>query len=360
MKQINVTKTFLPPKEEYDQVVSQAWESGWITNHGPLVKELENQLKAYFDVDYFLFLNNGTNALQVAIKALNLSGKVLTTPFSYVATTSSLVWENCEPVFIDIDRSTFNMDVAALESHISDDVSAIMATHVFGNPCDVEEIEKIAQKYGIPVIYDAAHCFGTRYKNKSVLKWGTISTLSFHATKLFHTVEGGGVVSNSNDLYHKMSYLRNFGHNGPEDFWGLGINGKNSEFHAAMGLCLFNHLETIFAKRKERFEYYKQKLIGNELTYQKIGDDVDYNYAYFPVVFSNPEIREKVQENLAEMNVISRRYFYPSLNNLPYVNYVNMPNAEYIADRILCLPFYPDLELPDIDLITGVINRTVQ
>ncbi len=359
MKRINVTKTFLPPKEEYDSMIAEAWESAWITNHGPLVTQLENRLREYFGIDYFLFLNNGTSALQVAIKALELKGKVITTPFSYVATTSSLVWENCEPVFADIDEHTFNIDPENIERLISDDVSAIMATHVFGNPCQVEQIQAIANKHDIPIIYDAAHCFGTKYKGESVLKWGDISTLSFHATKIFHTVEGGGVISNTNDLHHKLSYLRNFGHNGPEHFWGLGINGKNSEFHAAMGLCLLNHLDTIFSQRKERHEFYKKHILSNDIVYQHIGDNVDYNYAYFPIVFPDAKSREEVQANLSEGNIISRRYFYPSLNQLPYIQDVEMPNSEFIADRILCLPFYPDLEFNDMERIITIINQSL-
>ena len=360
MNRINVTKSFLPPKEEYDKIVAESWETGWITNHGPLVTKLETALKNYFNVNFFLFLNNGTNAIQIAIKALELKGEVITTPFSYVATTSSLVWENCLPVFADINPDTFNIDPEAIEGKISDKTRAILATHVYGNPCEVKKIKEIADKNGLYVIYDAAHCFGTKVDGKSILNWGDISTISFHATKLFHTVEGGGVATNSDALHHKMSFLRNFGHNGPEEFWGLGINGKNSEFHAAMGISLFEHLETIFSKRKERYEYYKSHLDAEHLKYQKIEEINDYNYAYFPVVFPNSEMRRRVQEELAGDNIISRRYFYPSLNKLPYVQSADMPNSELLADCVLCLPFYPDLSFEDMDRIIDILNRTVK
>jgi dTDP-4-amino-4,6-dideoxygalactose transaminase len=234
---IPVTKPFSPPIAEYTKLLEGVWERHWFTNNGPLVNELELQLKTYLNLPHLLFLNNGTIALQIAIKALELKGDIITTPFSYVATTSSIVWEGCNPVFVDIDPQTLNIDPTKIEAAIKPNTTAILATHVYGNPCDIDAIQKIADKYKLKVIYDAAHCFGTLYKGKSVFAYGDISTTSFHSTKLFHTVEGGAVFTMNPDLLKKLSYLRNFGHEGPEHFAEVGINGKNSEFHAAMGLC---------------------------------------------------------------------------------------------------------------------------
>src|SRR5688572_25479009 len=236
---INVTKSFLPPIEEYVKYLEGIWERCHLTNHGPLVNELEEKLKTYLGVKNFFYLNNGTIAIQLAIKALDITGEVITTPFSYVATCSSIVWENAKPVFVDIDPGNFTIDATKIEAAITPRTSAILATHVYGIPCNVEEIDRIAKKHKLKVVYDAAHAFGVEYKGASLLNYGHISTLSFHATKLFHTVEGGGITTNDDELAHRIAYMRNFGHKGQEEFWGLGINGKSSEFHAAMGLCMF-------------------------------------------------------------------------------------------------------------------------
>jgi dTDP-4-amino-4,6-dideoxygalactose transaminase len=223
---IQVTQPFSPPIEEYEKFLQGIWERNWFTNNGPLVKELEQSLKKYLGSEHLLFLGNGTIAIQIAIKALGLRGEIITTPFSYVATTSSIVWEGCSPVFADINPKTLNIDPAAIESAITDKTTAILATHVYGNPCDIEAIDQIASKHSLKVIYDAAHCFGSKYKGQSVFSFGDVSTTSFHATKLFHTIEGGAVFTNDKDVLQKMSFMRNFGHNGPEDFAEVGINGK--------------------------------------------------------------------------------------------------------------------------------------
>ena len=225
---INVTKPFLPPYEEYEQYLKGIWDRVWLTNNGPLVNDLELKLKSFLGVDHLLFLSNGTIALQIAIKALKLKGEIITTPFSFVATTSSIVWEECEPVFVDIDPASLNINPALIEAAITPKTTAILATHVFGNPCDIEAIEKIAAKHNLKVIYDGAHAFGTTYKGRSVFEYGDICTTSFHATKLFHTTEGGAVVTKDAALLREMSFLRNFGHNGPDTFATIGINGKNS------------------------------------------------------------------------------------------------------------------------------------
>ena len=227
---ILVTQPFLPPEEEYKKYISEIWERNWLTNMGPLASELEEKLKAHLGVEQLLFVTNGTIALQMAIKALELKGEIITTPFSFVATTSSIVWEGCTPVFVDIDKNTLNIDPNKIEAAINEKTSAILATHVYGNPCDVEAIETIAQKHNLKVIYDGAHAFGVKVNGKSIFEYGDISTCSLHATKLYHSTEGGLVICNDKKLVKKLRYIRNFGISGFDQFSELGINGKNSEF----------------------------------------------------------------------------------------------------------------------------------
>jgi dTDP-4-amino-4,6-dideoxygalactose transaminase len=352
---IHVTKPFLPPKEEYDRYLAGIWQRNWITNHGPLVNELEQRLKEELGVSHLLFLNNGTIALQIAIKALQLKGEIITTPFSYVATTSSIVWEGCTPVFADIDPSTFNIDPLQIERHITPRTSAILATHVFGNPCDLEAIEAIASKNGLPVIYDAAHCFGTTYKGTSVYNYGTISTSSFHATKLFHTGEGGAVITQDPELLQTLAYLRNFGHTSPVDFAMVGINGKSSELHAAMGLSVLPYMPSILQKRKELSLYYNAALKNLRVKRQQLQDAAGYNYSYYPVVFDTEKSVKQSIELLNQHQVFPRRYFYPSLDTLNYAGDQYSPVSRDIAGRILCLPLYHDLSFEEIDMIAGIL-----
>jgi dTDP-4-amino-4,6-dideoxygalactose transaminase len=354
---INVTKPFLPPKEEFDKYIDGIWQRNWITNHGPLVCELEIKLKEYLNVPHLLFLNNGTLALQIAIKALDLKGEIITTPFSYVATTSSIVWEGCNPVFVDIDQQSFNIDSQKIEAAITPNTTAILATHVFGNPCDVEEIEAIAQKHGLHVIYDAAHCFGTNYKGKSIFHYGNISTTSFHATKLFHTGEGGAVFTKQPELLKKMAYLRNFGHETPVDFAMVGINGKNSELHAAMGLSVLPHMSAILNKRKELSKYYDTILKNLRAGKQFVLKGTDYNYSYYPIVFENEELLQRSMQELNKYQVFPRRYFYPSLDTLNYVEAQHCPVSRDIASRILCLPLFHDLSFEEMDMIARLLLR---
>jgi dTDP-4-amino-4,6-dideoxygalactose transaminase len=356
---IPVTKPFLPPKEEVYALLDEVWNRQWLTNNGPLVNELELKLKEYLNVPHLLYLNNGTIALQIAIKALELKGEVITTPFSYVATTSSIMWEGCTPVFVDIDEHTFNIDPNKIEAAITPNTQAILATHVFGNPCDIDAIQQIANKHNLKVIYDAAHCFGTTYKGKSVFAYGDVSTTSFHATKLFHTVEGGAVFCNNPELLKKMALLRNFGHNGPTDFAAVGINGKNSEFHAAMGVVNLKYINQILAQRKTLSQQYDTWLKRPNITHPTITPQSHFNYAYYPVVFDNEETTLKVITELEGNWVTPRRYFYPSLNTVDSFKPNNCPISESIAKRILCLPLYHTLTQNDIDLISRVILRVV-
>ncbi len=282
---IPVTKPFLPPIGEYKAYIDGVWQRNWFTNNGPLVNELELKLKEYLNLQHLLFLSNGTAALQIAIRALELKGEIITTPFTYVATVSSIVWEGCKPVFVDIDSDSLNIDPAKIEAAITKNTSAILATHVYGNPCDIDSIEKIAKKNNLKVIYDAAHCFGTKYNGKSVFAYGDISTTSFHATKLFHTIEGGAVFTNESSLLKKMDLLRNFGHNGPEDFIEVGINAKNSEIHAAMGLVNLKYIASILESRRKQSERYDRYFQRDDIRKIESNKSAEFNYAYYPIIF---------------------------------------------------------------------------
>jgi len=352
---INVTQPFLASKEEYDEYLNGIWERNWLTNNGPLVKELEEKLKSHLELDHMAFLTNGTIAIQIAIKALGIKGEVITTPFSYVATTSSIVWENCVPVYVDIDPETFNLDPSKIEAAITPKTEAILATHVYGNPCDIDAIDEIARKHNLKVIYDAAHCFGSTYKGRSVYAFGDISTASFHATKLFHTIEGGAVIANNVEASDKIQFLRNFGHNGPHIFEGVGINGKNSEFHAAMGLVNLKHIDAILERRKQKHAWYDHALEAADLKKPKIGDSAGYNYSYYPVLFASEAHCVKVFDGLADHKIFARRYFYPSLSTLDYVDGEECPVSDDVASRILCLPLYDQLSKEEIELVSSTI-----
>ncbi|MCD6012869.1 MAG: DegT/DnrJ/EryC1/StrS family aminotransferase [Flavipsychrobacter sp.] len=354
---INVTKPFLPDIEEYTEYLKGIWERNWLTNNGPLVNDLELKLKEYLDAKHLLYMNNGTIALQIAIKALELKGEIITTPFSFVATTSAIVWEGCEPVFADIDKQTFNIDPASIEQLITPKTSAILATHVFGNPCDIDAIQQIADKHKLKVIYDAAHCFGTKYKGKHVFNYGDVSTTSFHATKLYHTIEGGAVMTNDAELLKKMAYMRNFGFESFESFACVGINGKNSEFHAAMGLANLKHINDILRSRKEQVAIYDKELAELNVQRLKVQAGGEWNYSYYPVVFKSEELLLKSVEKLNDNWIYPRRYFYPSLSSVRYVKQYATPVSDDIAKRVLCLPMYHSLKAEDIAFIARILLR---
>lgn len=355
---IPVTKPFLPPKEEYEKYLAGIWQRQWLTNMGPLASELELELKKCLHVNHLLFVTNGTVALQMAIKALDLKGEIITTPFSFIATTSSIVWEGCVPVFVDIDPLSLNIDATKIEAVITEKTSAILATHVYGNPCDVEGIEKIAQKHGLKVIYDGAHAFGVQVNGRSIFEYGDISTCSLHATKLYHSGEGGLVITKDKDLLKKLALIRNFGFNGPEAFAALGINGKNSEFHAAMGLLNLNYIEAIYAKRKVLTERYHEMLKHAKAFIPHWHKKANLNYAYFPIVFETEELAIRILEKLKGNEIFARRYFYPSLaTTLPYVKPQALCITDDVAKRVLCLPLYYDLSLEEVNLICRLILR---
>jgi len=355
---IPVTKPFLPKQADFKSYVSSIWARQWLTNNGPLVNELELKLQQYLELPHLLYVTNGTIALQLAIQALDVKGEIITTPFSFVATTSSILWQGCKPVFVDIDEDTLNIDPNKIEAAITPDTSAILATHVFGNPCDIEAIDRIAKKHGLKVIYDAAHCFGTKYKGKSVFAYGDVSTTSFHATKLFHTIEGGAVFTQNPETLKRMALMRNFGYSGVDTFSEIGTNAKNSEFHAAMGLCNLKHIDQILSKRKELSQHYEMRLNKIDAQFQVIQADTEFNYAYYPVIFKSEEVMLDCMKQLELVQVYCRRYFYPSLSALPYIDKVNMPICDSISKRIMCLPLYHTLTSADQDLVVRIILRT--
>ena len=356
---INVTKTFLPPQADYSAILKCAWDKQWITNRGELVLELEEKLKNYLSVNNIIVTNNGTVPLQIALKLLGNGGEIITTPFSYVATTAAIVWENCTPVFVDIHPDYLTIDETKIEAAITDKTTAILATHVFGNPCHVEAIEAIAKKHQLKVIYDAAHAFGVVYKSNSIFEYGNISSCSFHATKLFHTGEGGAMFTKDAELFHQLFYSHNFGHNGPLAFHGLGLNGKMSELQAAMGLAVLPYMEMILAERKKIVDYYNQNLDFSKLQALKIRENTDWNYGYYPIIFQSEEQLLKVETALNKHQIIPRRYFYPSLNKLPYIIAPRMEISEQISSCILCLPLYVGLSENDLKMITQIINTNL-
>ena len=357
-EKVYVTKSFLPPQEDYQRLLKKAWDSSWITNYGLLLQELENKLKEYLEVPRLIPTTNGTLPLQIAIKSLDIKGEVITTPFSYVATCSAIVWENCTPVFVDINPDYLTIDESKIEAAITAQTSAILATHVFGNPCNIEAVEAIAKKYNLKVIYDAAHCFGVKYKDKSIFNYGDASTCSFHATKLFHTGEGGAIFCNSEELHQKCFFHHNFGHNGPEKFHGLGINAKMSELQAAMGLSVLPYMDEIITNRKEICEEY-EKVLKGKAQLLRYREGTSRNYSYFPIIFSDEEALLNAKAALEQIQVFPRRYFFPSLNKLPYVKSNEMKVSESVSKRILCLPLFYKMDKALIKKISNAISEVL-
>ncbi len=358
---INVTKTYLPPFEEYAAILKRAWDKGWVTNHGELVQELEQKLQEYLSVRNLLFCNNGTVVLQMALKAFHITKEVITTPFSYVATTNAILWEGCTPVFADIDPATLCIDADKIEDLITENTQAILATHVYGLPCNIDKIADVAARHNLKIIYDAAHAFGCKYKGQSLLNYGDVATCSFHATKLFHTVEGGCIISNDDELRKKLLLYRSFGHIG-DDYYSVGINGKNSELHAAMGLAVLPQIPAIIAERKIVFESYNALLPDCISRPSYNIEQFEYNYSYYPVIFENEKLMHAAKEGLEKNSVFTRRYFYPSLNLLPHISGIkaSCPISEDISSRILCLPLYPGLQESEIAMIVSVIINSIK
>lgn len=354
---INVTKTFLPPQEEYNNIVKRAWDNVWLTNRGELTLELESKLQSYLNIDNIIITNNGTTPLQIALKLLGSYGEIITTPFSYVATSAAIVWENCKPVFVDIHPEYLTIDETKIEAAITSKTTAILATHVFGNPCHIEKIEAIAKKYNLKIIYDAAHSFGVKYNNQSIFNFGDVSTCSFHATKLFHTGEGGAMFCSDTELQEKLFYSHNFGHNGPLDFHGLGINAKISELQSAMGLAIFPYMDFIIDERKKVVDFYNANLNLSLTKTIKLRENTHWNYSYYPLLFDCEATLIRIQKALNKENIFPRRYFYPSLNTIEYLKAEKMPIAEAIASSIMCLPLYVGLTTTELNQICTIINN---
>jgi len=353
---IFVTRSFLPPKREYDKYVKMIYGKGILTNQGPLVKKLEERLRSFLGISHIHYLANGTVSLQLALSVLGINeGEIITTPFSYVATVSAILWQRCTPVFVDIEENNYTIDVSKIEKAITHRTKAILAVHVFGYACAVDEIGRIAQNHGLKIIYDGAHAFGSFFNGKSLLSYGDISTLSFHATKLFHTIEGGACVVKDTAVSEILELQKRFGHN-YDDHIMPGINAKCSEFHAAMGLANFNFIETIIIKRRDICNLY-DKLLDGVAARPKDQNGLKYNFSYYPLLFKSEEELLRVLAALNAEKIYPRRYFFPSLNKLPYVHGERCPVSEDIAARIMCLPLYVGLKNRSIKRICRIIKK---
>jgi len=359
MKRINVTKSLLPHREKFHTYVDKILDSGWLTNRGQLVQELEIRLAEYLGVRNVVLTANGTIALQVAYKLFDLQGEIITSPFTFIATASSAKWEGLDVVFADIDQGSWNIDPMDIERKISKRTSAIMPVHVFGNPCDVEAIEVLAKKNGLKIIYDAAHAFGIQYKGESLLNWGDVSILSFHATKLFHTIEGGALIINDDMLYEQAKKMINFGITGPELIECLGINGKMNEFQAAMGLCLLDEMDGTIERRARATAIYDLEL-KKAVIKQEWKEGASNNHGYYSVLFDSEAITQQVQFALNREGIYPRRYFYPPLDTLDFIAQGQVADiSRDIAGRILCLPLYAGLTDEECRMIACIVLDTL-
>jgi dTDP-4-amino-4,6-dideoxygalactose transaminase len=360
---ITVTKTPLPALSEYTAYLEQIWNSNLLTNNGPLYLELTRRLKGYLGVEQLELVGNGTLALQLAIKALGLAGEIITTPYSYVATTNAILWENCEPVFVDIEPANFTIDASGIEAAITPKTSAILATHVYGYPCDVEGIRQIAERHGLKVIYDAAHAFGVSLNGRPLADHGDCSTLSFHATKVFHTAEGGAVVCRDTKTAERVYLMSKFGHLGEDSYLDIGINAKLSELHAAMGLAMLPKVEGLIEARAERAGWYDEALAGCALRRPVMPRGLKYNYAYYPVIFPDAGAMNCARAAMLAHGIGPRRYFYPSLNTLPFLQpkqRCSCPVSESTAARALVLPMSYETTLVQVREIAAIIKAALR
>lgn len=367
MGKILVTRSSMPTFEEYCEEIKELWDSHWLTNMGTKHKQLRSELERLLDVPHVTLYTNGHLALENVIAAMNLpkGGEVITTPFTFASTTHAIVRNGLVPVFCDVNDQDYTMDVNRIESLITDKTVAIVPVHVYGNLCDVEAIDRIAKKYGLKVIYDAAHAFAVKYKGVSVANFGDASMFSFHATKVFNTIEGGAVCFKQDSLVQLLNDMKNFGFHGPEEVAYIGGNAKMNEFQAAMGICNLRHLDEEIAKRKILVERYRERLSGVEgIKLSAVQEGVESNYAYFPVVFDGYKYtRNEVFEKLQEQGIIARKYFFPLTNsfecyrNYPTAGVEKTPVAQHLALRVLTLPLYADLSPIDVDRICEVILK---
>ena len=363
MKKILVTQSSMPSFEEYCEEIESIWDTIHLTNNGPKHKMLEQQLKEYLRAENMTLVTNGHLALQLALKVLNLTGEVITTPFTFVSTVNAIVENGLTPVFCDINPESYTIDADKIEDLITDKTSAILAVHVYGNVCDVEKLEKLAKKHNLKLIYDAAHVFGVTYKGKSVTSFGDISMLSFHATKVFNTIEGGGLIYHSEELYSKLDALKNFGISQEGDVPQESINAKMNEFQAAMGICNLRHVDNEILKRRNVVKRYRKNLQNRDgIRILVEQNEVQSNYAYFPVVFEKEifgKSRDEVAACLERENIFARKYFYPIVSEFSYYKKncsVNeTPIAKEVSEKILCLPLYANLTEEDVDRICKII-----
>jgi len=351
-----VTKIYMPDREKFKLYIDGIYESGWLTNNGPLVQKLEKKLEEHLGVKNLLCLSNGTTALQFAYRLLEMEGEVITTPFSFVSTTSAIVAENLTPIFADIDKKSYNIYPKNIVNKITEKTCAIAPCHVFGNACDIERIDEIAKKYNIKVIYDASHAFDVKYKNRHILNYGDISIVSFHATKIFHTIEGAAIVIKDDALYEKAKVLRNYGIDKADSVSILGINAKMNEFEAAMGLCMLDELDLIVKEREKSHNFYVKEL-KDYVQLQEKNSKATQSYSYFPIVFRDEYEMKRVREELLKENIVARQYFKPSLDTLPYIQtYEIMHNSRDIANRILVIPMHSDIEPKVAETIVKTIK----
>lgn len=365
-KPIYVTKPNLPPLDEFIPYLEQIWDNKILTNNGPFHQQLEQALCDYLGVEHLSLFSNGTIALVTALQALRITGEVITTPYSFVATAHSLVWNNIKPVFVDIDPDTYNLDPAKIESAITSHTTAILPVHCYGNPCDVERIQQIADTYGLRVIYDAAHTFGVRYLGESLLNHGDLSVLSFHATKVFNTFEGGAIVCPDAKTKQRIDYLKNFGFADEVTVMAPGINGKMSEVNAAFGLLQLKYVDSAIERRRIIYDRYMEALANIAgIHLPGIPEDTEHNYSYFPILVGKDYSisRDELYSRLRDVNIYSRRYFYPLISSMPMYRGLassvkeNLPEANTIAEQVLCLPIYPDLSESEQQLVIDTIIK---
>jgi dTDP-4-amino-4,6-dideoxygalactose transaminase len=344
--------------EEYTELLRPVWERGILTHNGPMVQQFEIEFCEHFKIKNMVAVSNGTIALQMAIKALELKGEIITSPFTWIATISAIKWEGCKPVFADIDPESLNIDPKKIEAQINSNTVAIMPVHVFGNPCEVDEIKAIASKYNLKVIYDAAHAVGSVYNGSSLLKFGDISATSFHATKLLNTAEGGACVAQDPELIEKLKRIRFFGHDDAKNIVEDGFNGKMTEVHATLGLANLKYIDAVLEDRKQKSILYRNSLKDvSAIRFQKINME-ECNCSYFPVIFQSEENLQQTEKALNKENIFPRRYFYPSVNTFNrVVDYTSCAHAEDVANKILCLPLFFDLSTETIEQITDVIKE---
>lgn len=365
---IQVTKAFLPPVEEYIDLVKEIWERSWLTNNGPLHNELQEKIANYLHINNAILFTNGHLALDIAIKSLNLTGEVITTPFTFASTTHAIVMNGLEPVFCDINMEDFTIDVDKIEELITEKTSAIIPVHVFGYPCNISQIEKIAKKHNLKVIYDAAHAFGVEVDGVGIGNFGDVSMFSLHATKVYNSIEGGVLAFNQSELIKTFNTFKNFGITGLESVEQVGLNAKMNEFQAAMGLINLKHLDVQIENRKAVTETYREVLKDIPgISFLKDKDGIKHNYSYFPIIVDEKKSgisRNELYEKLKEYNIFTRKYFYPLISDFECYKGKykdeNLKNAKYISDRVLTLPIHGELPLEDVSKIAQIIKCIVE